>query len=146
MIETGDFVFIFIGLVGGALVVWLWQRGVTARLLAECKAQRENFEKAQTERDEARKKVEELNNQVHEERDERIRLETKMQEQGLVVTPSTLIALAKAIAFGWRQEKVAENAQKVAELGRDLYKRLAALGGPRGWSWEKFGKCSEAVQ
>ncbi len=46
----------------------------------------------------------------------------------LIVTPTTLIALAKAIAFGWRQEKVADNARKVADLGRDLYKRLAAMG------------------
>src|SRR5262249_36829735 len=43
--------------------------------------------------------------------------------------PTTLIALAKAIAFGWRQEKVADNARKVADLGRDLYKRLATMGG-----------------
>jgi DNA recombination protein RmuC len=46
----------------------------------------------------------------------------------LIVTPTTLIALAKAVAFGWRQERVAENAAKVAELGRDLYKRLATMG------------------
>jgi DNA recombination protein RmuC len=46
----------------------------------------------------------------------------------LIVTPTTLLALAKAIAFGWRQEKVAENARHVAELGRDLYKRLASMG------------------
>lgn len=47
----------------------------------------------------------------------------------LIVTPTTLIALAKAIAAGWRQEKMAEHARQVAELGRDLYKRLATMGG-----------------
>ena len=46
----------------------------------------------------------------------------------MIVTPTTLVALAKAIAFGWRQEKVAENAQKVSDLGRELYKRLATMG------------------
>ncbi|MGH7047849.1 MAG: DNA recombination protein RmuC [Stellaceae bacterium] len=47
----------------------------------------------------------------------------------LIVTPATLIALAKAIAYGWRQQKVAENAKRVHELGRDLYKRLSVMGG-----------------
>jgi DNA recombination protein RmuC len=45
----------------------------------------------------------------------------------LIVTPATLIALAKAVAFGWRQEKVAENAQAVHDLGRELYRRLARM-------------------
>jgi hypothetical protein len=47
----------------------------------------------------------------------------------LIVTPTTLIALAKAVAFGWRQEKLAVNARRVADLGRDLYKRLQIMGG-----------------
>jgi DNA recombination protein RmuC len=46
----------------------------------------------------------------------------------LIVTPATLIALAKAVAYGWRQEKVADNAKRVHELGRDLYKRLSTMG------------------
>ena len=45
----------------------------------------------------------------------------------VIVTPSTLIALAKAVAFGWRQEKVAENAKKVHDLGRELYRRVTAM-------------------
>ncbi len=50
------------------------------------------------------------------------------QKQVIVVTPSTLLALAKAVAYGWRQEKAQENAFKAAELGRELYSRLVTLG------------------
>ncbi len=46
----------------------------------------------------------------------------------LLVTPTTMIALTKAIAYGWRQERMAENARQVADLGRELYRRLAKMG------------------
>lgn len=42
----------------------------------------------------------------------------------LICSPTTFIALAKAIAYGWRQEKLAENAIEVAKIGRELFLRL----------------------
>ena len=54
--------------------------------------------------------------------------EDAVAKKVLIVTPTTLVALSKAIAYGWRQEVMSKNATEIAETGQELYKRLANLG------------------
>lgn len=55
-------------------------------------------------------------------------MEGAFSEKVLLASPTTLIALLRAAAFGWRQERLAADAQEIARLGRDLHKRLGTLG------------------
>lgn len=73
------------------------------------------------------------------ERDPKL-FEDAVASKVLIVTPATLIALAKAVAYGWRQEKVAENAKMVHDLGKDLYRRLSTMTGHIAGTGDALGQ------
>jgi len=63
-------------------------------------------------------------------------IEAGTSENVILATPTTLISLLRAVVFGWKQEHIAQEAQEIAGLGRELYKRIADMSE----YWRKVGK------
>ncbi|HET7400135.1 MAG TPA: DNA recombination protein RmuC, partial [Usitatibacter sp.] len=69
-------------------------------------------------------------------------IEFGVGEKVLPATPTTLIAMLRAIAYGWKQEALARNAQEISDLGRELHERVGVMAG----HWSKVGRnLQEAV-
>jgi DNA recombination protein RmuC len=71
-------------------------------------------------------------------------LETALKQNVIIATPSTLIALLKTVAYGWRQSAVAQNAAIIRELGQELYRRLGNFTGHLGRAGARLGAAVEA--
>jgi DNA recombination protein RmuC len=71
-------------------------------------------------------------------------IDSALKQRIIVTTPSTLMALLKVIAYGWRQSRVTENAREVRELGQDLHKRLGVFVGHLQKVGRSFGSAIDA--
>lgn len=67
-------------------------------------------------------------------------IETSAAQNVILATPTTLIALLRAVAYGWRQETLSIHAEEVQKLGKELYKRLMDLEA----HWSKLGRSLES--
>ncbi|HEY2108181.1 MAG TPA: DNA recombination protein RmuC [Candidatus Binataceae bacterium] len=62
----------------------------------------------------------------------------------ILASPTTLLAMLKAVAYGWREQRLADNAQRISELGRELHERLARMVEHLGRLGQSLEKSVEA--
>jgi DNA recombination protein RmuC len=55
-------------------------------------------------------------------------IDDSLRQNVMLATPTSLVALLKAVSYGWKQTVLADNAAEIRRLGEDLYKRLAVFG------------------
>jgi len=76
-------------------------------------------------------------------------LEDAMARRVLIATPTTLLAILRAVGYGWQQERMADSARAISELGRELHGRLVKLSGLFGTLGKRLnsavGAYNEAV-
>jgi DNA recombination protein RmuC len=71
-------------------------------------------------------------------------IEFGVSEKVVPATPTTLISLLRAVAYGWRQEALAVNAQEIAALGKQMYERIGTLAGHWNDVGQRLGKAVDA--
>lgn len=71
-------------------------------------------------------------------------IDNALKQSIVIATPSTLMALLKAVAFGWRQAQVAQNAAEIRDLGQELYRRLGNFSSHLAKVGQRLGSAVES--